>query len=178
MAAMIGGDESSVRTLASECDVDVANLNSPGQIVISGETAKVATAVGMAKEHGIRVAKMLNVAGAYHSRLMNSAFIKLGAELEATKIETPRFPVLCNTDARPVRKATEIRESLKDQVTGTVRWTETIECLVDEERCELFIELGPGGVLAGLLNRIRKGTPCVSISDCASLEAALLMIRG
>jgi [acyl-carrier-protein] S-malonyltransferase len=178
MAAMIGGDESAVRALASECDVDVANLNSPGQIVISGETAKVAAAVGVAKEHGIRLAKMLNVAGAYHSRLMNSAFVKLGAELLTTHIEAPRFPVICNTDARPVRVANEIRESLKDQVTGTVRWTETIEYLVDEQRCDLFIELGPGGVLAGLLNRIRKGTLCVSISDCASLAAALPGIRG
>ena len=178
MAAMIGGDESAVRALASEYDVDVANLNSPGQIVISGETAKVAAAVGMAKEHGIRVAKMLNVAGAYHSRLMNSAFIKLGAELETTPIAPPRFTVVCNTDACPVRAAEEIRESLQDQVTGSVRWTETIECLVDDERCDLFIELGPGGVLAGLLNRIRKGTPCVSISDRASIEAALPVIRG
>jgi [acyl-carrier-protein] S-malonyltransferase len=178
MAAMIGGDESAVRALASEYDVDVANLNSPGQIVISGETAKVAAAVGMAKEHGIRVAKMLNVAGAYHSRMMNSAFIKLGDELETTRIEPPRFTVICNTDACPVRGAAEIRESLKDQVTGTVRWTETIECLVDEQRCDLFLELGPGGVLAGLLNRIRKGTPCVSVSDCASIEAAVVAIHG
>ena len=178
MAAMIGGDESAVRALASEYDVDVANLNSPGQIVISGETAKVAAAVGMAKEHGIRVAKMLNVAGAYHSRMMNSAFIKLGDELETTRIEPPRFTVICNTDACPVRGAAEIRESLKDQVTGTVRWTETIECLVDEQRCDLFLELGPGGVLAGLLNRIRKGTPCVSVRDCASIEAAVVAIHG
>src|SRR5436190_9863900 len=75
MAAMIGGDESAVRALAAETDVDVANLNSPGQIVISGESAKVALAVSLAKEHGIRMAKTLNVAGAYHSRLMNSAFL-------------------------------------------------------------------------------------------------------
>jgi [acyl-carrier-protein] S-malonyltransferase len=178
MAAMIGGDESAVRALASECDVDVANLNSPGQIVISGETAKVAAAVGMAKEHGVRVAKMLNVAGAYHSRMMNSAFVKLGAELETTPIASPRFTVICNTDACPVRAAAEIRESLKDQVTGTVRWTETIECLVDELSCDLFIEVGPSGVLAGLLNRIRKGTPCVSVSDCASIEAAVAAVRS
>ena len=178
MAAMIGGDESAVRALAAECDVDVANLNSPGQIVLSGEAAKIATAVGLAKEHGIRLARTLNVAGAYHSRLMNSAFIKLGDELQATPIQPPRFPVICNTDALPVREPEQIRESLKDQVTGTVCWTETIEFLVDEESCELFLELGPGGVLAGLLNRIRKGTPCVSIADCASLEAALPAIRG
>lgn len=173
MAAMIGGDESAVRTLAAECDVDVANLNSPGQIVISGESSKVALAVSLAKEHGIRMAKTLNVAGAYHSRLMNSAFLLLGDALQATALHLPSFPVICNVDARPVREAEEIRESLQDQVTGTVRWTETIEYLVDEEKCDLFIELGPGGVLAGLLNRTRKGSACVSITDCASLADAV-----
>ncbi|HEX8311789.1 MAG TPA: ACP S-malonyltransferase [Chthoniobacteraceae bacterium] len=178
MAAMIGADESAVRALASETDVDVANLNSPGQIVISGESSKVALAVSLAKEHGIRMAKTLNVAGAYHSRLMNSAFLKLGEELERTALATPRFPVICNTDAEPVRDSDEIRSSLQDQVTGTVRWSESLEYLVDEEKCDLFIELGPGGVLAGLLNRTRKGTPCVSISDCESLQAALATIRG
>lgn len=178
MAAMIGGDESAVRALASECDVDVANLNSPGQIVLSGEAAKIATAVGLAKEHGIRIAKTLNVAGAYHSRLMNTAFVKLGDELQVTTLQPPRFQVVCNTDAQPVREPELIRDSLKDQVTGTVCWTESIEYLVDEERCELFLELGPGGVLAGLLNRIRKGTPCLSISDAASLETALVALRG
>jgi [acyl-carrier-protein] S-malonyltransferase len=178
MAAMIGGDESGVRALAAECDVDVANLNSPGQIVLSGESSKIALAVSLAKEHGIRLAKTLNVAGAYHSRLMNSAFVLLGEELQKTPLHAPQFPVICNTDARPVREPEEIRESLQDQVTGTVCWTETIEHLVDEQRCELFIELGPGGVLAGLLNRTRKGTPCVSITDAASLEAALPIITA
>lgn len=178
MAAMIGADENTVRALASETDVDVANLNSPGQIVVSGESAKIALAVSLAKEHGIRLAKTLNVAGAYHSRLMNSAFLKLGEELQKTPLQTPRFPVICNVDATPVREAEEIRSSLQDQVTGTVRWTESIEYLVDEEKCELFLELGPGGVLAGLLNRIRKGTPCLSISDVPSLEAALATLRS
>jgi len=92
MAAMIGADESTVRALAAETDVDVANLNSPGQIVISGESSKVALAVSLAKEHGIRMAKTLNVAGAYHSRLMNSAFLRLGEELQRTALATPRFP--------------------------------------------------------------------------------------
>ncbi len=178
MAAMIGADESAVRTLASECDVDVANLNSPGQIVISGETARVSLAVSLAKEHGIRMAKMLNVAGAYHSRLMNSAFVKLGDVLQATPMREPSFPVICNVEARPVREPEEIRQSLQDQVTGTVRWTETIEYLVDEEQCDLFLELGPGGVLAGLLNRTRKGTPCLSITDAASIDAAASAMYG
>jgi [acyl-carrier-protein] S-malonyltransferase len=178
MAAMIGGDESAVRALAAECDVDVANQNSPGQIVISGESSKVALAVSLAKEHGIRMAKTLNVAGAYHSRLMNSAFEKLGEELAKVQFQTPKFPVICNVDACPVSEPDQIRQSLQDQVTSTVCWTETQELLVDEKKCDLFIELGPGGVLAGLLNRTRKGMPCVSIDSVASLEAALPTIRG
>ena len=178
MAAMIGGDESAVRALAAECDVDVANFNSPGQIVISGESSKIALAVSLAKEHGIRMAKTLNVAGAYHSRLMNSAFEKLGEELDKVNFNSPAFPVICNVDACRVNEPDQIRQSLQDQVTGTVCWTETQELLVDEEKCDLFIELGPGGVLAGLLNRTRKGTTCLSISDAASLEAALPTIRG
>jgi len=178
MAAMIGADESTVRGLAAETDVDVANLNSPGQVVISGECSKVALAVSLAKEHGIRMAKTLNVAGAYHSRLMNSAYLKLGGELQKTMLTTPRFPVICNVDAVPVSEPAQIRESLQDQVTGTVRWSESIEYLVDEAGCELFLELGPGGILAGLLNRIRKGTPCHSITDCASLDVALASLRG
>jgi [acyl-carrier-protein] S-malonyltransferase len=178
MAAMIGADESTVRALAAETDVDVANLNSPGQIVISGESSKIALAVSLAKEHGIRLAKTLKVAGAYHSRLMNSAFLKLGEELQKTPLAAPKFPVICNVDAAPVREEQEIRESLQDQVTGTVRWTETIEYLVDDEKCDLFLELGPGGVLAGLLNRTRKGTPCLSITDVPSLDTALATLRG
>jgi [acyl-carrier-protein] S-malonyltransferase len=178
MAAMIGGDESAVRALAAETDVDVANLNSPGQIVISGESSKIARAVSRAKEHGIRLAKTLNVAGAYHSRLMDSAYLKLGEELQKTAFSTPRFPVICNVDAIPVRTPEEIRESLQDQVTGTVNWTQSIEYLIDQAGCEIFLELGPGGVLAGLVNRIRKGTPCLSIADCASLDAALAALRA
>jgi [acyl-carrier-protein] S-malonyltransferase len=178
MAAMIGGAEEAVRALAAETDVDVANLNSPGQVVISGETAGVTLAVSLAKERGIRIAKLLNVAGAYHSRLMNSAFVRLGKELAALDIQTPRFPVICNTDAAPVSTAEEIRFSLEDQVTGTVRWSDSVEYLIDREQCDLFIELGPGGVLAGLLQRTRKGTPCVSISDCESLAAGVAEMRA
>ena len=178
MAAMIGADESTVRALAAETDVDVANLNSPGQIVVSGESSKIALAVSLAKEHGIRLAKTLNVAGAYHSRLMNSVFLKLGEELQKTSLATPRFPVICNVDANPVRDEEEIRSSLQDQVTGTVRWTETIEYLVDDEKCDLFLELGPGGVLAGLLNRTRKGTACISITDVSTLDAAIATLRS
>lgn len=177
MAAMIGSDENDVRNLAAEADVDIANLNSPGQVVISGETTKVSFAASMAKEYGIPKAILLNVAGAYHSRLMNSAYLQLGEVLHRTIIQHPEFDVLCNVDAIAVRDPAVIRKALQDQVTGTVRWADTMARLVDEYRIEQFIELGPGGVLAGLLNRTRKGTPIVSISDLNSLREALAILR-
>ena len=178
MAAMIGADENAVRDLASETDVDVANLNSPGQVVISGESSKVALAVSLAKEHNIRRATMLNVAGAYHSRLMQAAYEKLGEVLKTTSLNEPGVPVICNVDAQPVKTADDIRRSLQEQVTGTVRWTECIEHLIDHEKCDLFIELGPGAVLAGLLGRIRKGTPVISITDLATLDAAVAQLKA
>jgi [acyl-carrier-protein] S-malonyltransferase len=101
----------------------------------------------------------------------------LGDVLQGITFQTPAFPVICNVDACKVSEADEIRQSLQDQVTGTVCWTETQELLVDDLNCELFIELGPGGILGGLLNRTRKGMACVSISDCGTLETALPAIR-
>jgi len=178
MAAMIGAEENVVRDLAAQTDVDVANLNSPGQVVISGEATKVALAVSLAREAGIRRAATLNVAGAYHSRLMKSAYEKLAAVLEQTPVGIPRFPVICNVDALPVSEPARIRESLREQVTGTVRWTESVEHLIDHEKVDLFIELGPGKVIAGLVGRIRKGFPILSIADVPSLKAAVAQLKS
>jgi [acyl-carrier-protein] S-malonyltransferase len=176
MAAMIGADENAVRALAADTDVDVANLNAPGQIVISGESAKVEMAVSLAKEHGIRRATLLNVAGAYHSRLMNSAYEQLGQPLLDATLQTPRFPVMSNVTGGPVDTLPEIRAALQDQVTSTVRWTECMENLL-ERGCDLFIELGPGEVLAGLLRRTRKDANVVSVSDPASVHACVEKLR-
>lgn len=170
MAAMIGADENTVRQLAADEDVDVANINSPGQIVISGELAKVEGAVALAKEYGIRRATMLNVAGAYHSRLMQSAYEKLGAALLEVQMQVPQFPVISNVTGREVETLPEIRQTLQDQVTSTVRWVDCMERLVDFG-CDLFIELGPGGVLAGLLKRTRKDVEVVSVGDVATVRA-------
>jgi len=178
MAAMIGADENTVRDLASQTDVDVANLNCPGQVVISGEATKISLAISLAREAGIRRATPLNVAGAYHSRLMKSAYEKLAEVLERTAIGVPRFPVICNVDALPVTDAARIRETLREQVTGTVRWTESIEHLIDHEKVDLFVELGPTKVLAGLVGRIRKDFPVLSIGDVPSLKAAVETIKG
>src|SRR3954451_2956597 len=109
MAAMIGADEGAVRQLAAGCDVDVANINSPGQIVISGEAAKVELAVSLAREHGIRRATLLKVAGAYHSRLMNTAYVNLGEELLNTEMQLPSFPVASNVTGQVLDTLPEIR---------------------------------------------------------------------
>jgi [acyl-carrier-protein] S-malonyltransferase len=173
MAAIIGGEEKQVRKLAAAADVDVANLNSPGQIVLSGEASKIAQAVSLAKEYGARKAVELQVAGAFHSRLMTSAYVKLQKVLAETSIKSPEVPVVCNVNAQTVSEPDEIRRTLAEQVTGSVRWTESVNYLLDQLHCTQFVELGPGGVLAGLVGRIRKGTPVISVANVASLTGAL-----
>jgi [acyl-carrier-protein] S-malonyltransferase len=169
MAAMIGGLENEVRQLAADEDVDVANINAPGQIVVSGELAKVEAAIGVAKEYGIRRATLLNVGGAYHSRLMQSAYKKLGAELLNMEMLLPKFPVISNVTGEEAKTLPEIRRTLHDQVTATVRWVDCMETLLEECGCDFFIELGPGNVLAGLLRRISKGVEVISVGDAESV---------
>jgi len=169
MAAMIGGLENDVRRLAADEDVDIANINAPNQIVISGELTNVETAVGVAKEYGIGRAMMLNVAGAYHSRLMESAYVKLEKVLVDVPMQSPRFPVISNVTGEEVKTLEEIRETLRDQVMGTVRWTDCMQRLIDLG-CDFFIELGPGNVLAGLLKRTYRGTEVVSVGDTNSVR--------
>ena len=178
MAAFVGGEETAVREVAQETDVDVANLNSPGQIVLSGATDNIQAAIGLAKEKGIRRAVPLNVAGAFHSRLMASARTQLIPILETAAIRNPGPIVVANVTAAPVKEPTEIRRTLADQVTGSVRWVETITYLLDQAGCDLLIELGPGQVLAGLVTRIRKGTEVISIENLATLRNALPLIRA
>lgn len=172
MAAMIGGSDEDVARLAKDCDVDVANLNCPGQTVLSGSEDGIDEAVSKAKEYGLRMGKKLQVAGAYHSRLMAGAQEKLGEALAATEFTTPKIPVVSNFLAKPAEGPDAIRASLKDQVTGSVRWIESIR-LLREQGHDLFIELGPGQVLAGFMARIDKEARVISIEDAESLEAAV-----
>ncbi|QIF01051.1 ACP S-malonyltransferase [Roseimicrobium sp. ORNL1] len=172
MAALIGGEESAVRDLAAECNVDVANLNAPGQIVLSGSVEGIKQAVAKAKEKGIRKAVELTVAGAYHSRLMRSAQDKLAAVLKTTPVQMPNVPVVSNYEADVVTSDIVIKSTLERQVTGSVRWSESMQLLLKDGN-DLFLELGPGGVLAGLMGRIQKGTKVLTIEDVASLDAAV-----
>ncbi|HSP42378.1 MAG TPA: ACP S-malonyltransferase [Luteolibacter sp.] len=172
MAALIGGEEDQVRALAAEADVDVANYNAPGQIVLSGTVAGIDAAVAKAKDFGIRRAIKLNVAGAYHSRLMQSAQDKLAAELAALDFATPSIPVICNYAATPVSEAAEIRTMLEQQVTGSVRWTASIQQLIAMGH-RRFLELGPGKVIAGLIGKIDKDLEVLSVEDLPGLDAAV-----
>src|SRR5437773_12463440 len=177
IAAMTVAEESAMRPLAADADVDVANINAPGQIVISGEKAKVEIAIGLAKEHGIPRAMLLNVAGAYHSRLMESAYQELGSVLLHVPVQPPRFPVISNVTGAEVKTPIEIRRTLQDQVTGTVRWLDCME-RPSGLGCEFFIELGPSGVLTTLLRRTRKGMNVVSVSDADSVRSCAERLLG
>jgi [acyl-carrier-protein] S-malonyltransferase len=176
MAALIGGQENDVRRLAADEDVDIANINAPGQIVISGELAKVETAIGVAKEHGIRRATLLNVAGAYHSRLMESAYLKLGEVLAEVQMQLPLFAVVSNVTGEEVNTLPEIRQTLQEQVTATVRWVDCLRCMLGRG-CELFIELGPGTVLASLLQRTSKEAKVFSIHSAESAHHCATEMR-
>lgn len=172
MAAMIGGTPEAVTALAAEADVDVANFNAPGQIVVSGSEEGVDKAVAGAKPAGIKIAKKLKVAGAYHSRLMQSAQDKLAGVLHATNLAEPSIPVASNFKGGIVGGADEIRETLEKQVTGSVRWVECIEALIEQGHTT-FIELGPGKLIAGMMKRINKDATVISIEDIESLDAAV-----
>ena len=178
MAAIIGGEEDRVRELAAAADVDVANINAPGQIVLSGEASKIVMAVSLAKEYSARKAVELTVAGAFHSRLMEPAYQSLSIALAETQMLAPRVPVVCNVDAIEVRDPQTIRRTLADQVTGSVCWSQSVEYLIDRLHIEQFIELGPGGVIAGLVGRIRKGTPITSVSNVATLEEVVAFLSA
>jgi [acyl-carrier-protein] S-malonyltransferase len=177
MLAMIGGEESAIRELALECDVDVANLNAPGQIVLSGSVEGLEMAAAKSKDKGIKRAIPLPVAGAYHSRLMKSAQDKLALALEAATIVSPAVPVVCNFEARPVIRPEEIRTTLISQVTGSVRWVESMQHLIAEGHT-LFIELGPDATLAGLMGKIDRRVKVISIKDTDTLNAAVAELQG
>jgi [acyl-carrier-protein] S-malonyltransferase len=153
MAALIGGDRAAAEKLAKDCDIDLANLNCPGQIVISGEVEKVTQAAGMAKERGFKTAVMLKVAGAYHSRLMAGASAAYADVLKNADFKTPRFPVFTNTTGREVHAPEEIKAALVKQIVSPVLWE-------DCQRAALalgvkdYYECGPGAVLAGFAKRI------------------------
>lgn len=176
MASILGLDEGPLGEACAEAsDVGVvvmANFNAPGQIAIAGSKPAVAKACEIAKAKGAKRCIELSVAGAFHSPLMEPARERLAAEIAAVKFSAPRIPVVANVTAKPVSSADEARSLLVKQLTAPVRWADSMQSLVDGGYTA-FYELGPGEVLAGLLKRVAKDQPKVSIGTAAQIGAFL-----
>jgi len=160
MAAIIGMTDEDVismcNTISSDESVVVAaNFNCPGQVVISGDINAVHEAMGKAHDLGARMAKELNVSGAFHSPLMDPAKKRLSAALDTIEINTATMPVYANVTAQPTTKADELRSNLKNQLDCPVKWHETIDNMKSAGATEMM-EVGPGRVLQGLTRRIDK----------------------
>ncbi|WP_138429412.1 ACP S-malonyltransferase [Fodinibius saliphilus] len=158
MAAVIGMDDDIVERICAEAteqtgkEVVAANYNCPGQLVISGDADAIQKAVDLLKEEGCRLAKVLEVSGAFHSSLMQPAFDGLQRSLEDLDISEPECPIYSNYTAEPTTDPEEIRSNLLNQLLNPVRWTQTLENM-NKNGAESFIEVGPGKVLQGLVKR-------------------------
>ncbi|TSA41847.1 MAG: [acyl-carrier-protein] S-malonyltransferase [Verrucomicrobiales bacterium] len=172
MAAVIGLDEAPTREVCAAAGVVLANLNCPGQLVISGEADKIGKACELAKTKGAKRAIPLTVAGAYHSPLMASAQPKLQVELAKAKLSVPSVLVVSNVTAQPHASPDQISARLVEQVTSSVRWEESMRYLLAQGYTR-FIELGPGAALSGFMKRISKEVQMLNVSDAASLEATV-----
>jgi [acyl-carrier-protein] S-malonyltransferase len=177
MAAVLGLDREKLAHVCQEADVEMANLNCPGQIVISGELDKVNRACELAKAAGAKRAVPLSVAGAYHSRLMACAQPNVRAMLDAVPMNPPRVTVISNVSARPHTDPAEIKAKLVEQVVSSVRWEDSIRYLIDDGFTR-FIELGPGAVLSGFVKRIDKGVQTYTVADVPSLEATVAALHA
>ncbi len=173
MAAILGLDVNVLDQICREAAqgevVSPANLNSPGQVVIAGSASAVARAVELAKGRGAKRAMMLNVSAPFHCALMKPAQDRLGVDLDATHMEDLQVPLVNNVNAQAVRFASLLREGLKQQVTSPVRWDESIRRL-RQEGVEIFVEVGPGKVLSGLVRQIDRTAECLRVEDSATLS--------
>lgn len=170
MAAVIGVERDVIAEFCKEMDVEMANLNCPGQIVISGESAKIEAAVAAGKERGFRRVMPLDVAGAYHSRLMMPARDGFAEFLAGAEFKAPQVTVFTNTTGKEVSEPSDLREALVKQVVSSVLWE---DCLVNAEASgvDLFWELGVGGVLKGQVKRTNRAWANAAFETIADLEA-------
>lgn len=175
MCAVIGLDADAIEEVCAQVRstgevVVVANLNAPGQVVISGSRAGVDAARALATERGARRAIELNVSGAFHSPLMAEAARSFEPVLEALPLRDPAVPVVCNVDAAPARSAAELRDRLRRQLTSAVRWVDTVHQLTALGATTL-LEVGPGNVLTGLARRIAPGVEARAVNSAAAARA-------
>ena len=169
MAAVIGEERGKVNELCQEFGVEAANFNAPGQIIISGEKAKIDQAVAAAKERGMKKVIPLNVAGAYHSRLMEPARAAFAAFLEGVTFASPKFAVFTNTTGQLINDPVAIKAALAKQVVSSVLWEDCMRNAAAAGATE-FWELGPGAVLAGLARRTDKTWSVKSFSEYSDLS--------
>lgn len=165
MASFIGGEFSELEQICADFDIEIANLNCPGQTVVSGERTRVEAAVEVGKDRGFKLVKLLKVGGAYHSRLMETARERFAGVLEATGIGEPRFPVYANVTGARIEEPGLVRELLEAQIVGSVRFESCLRAMAAEQGLSDFIECGPGKVLAGLCRRTEKGLAVRSYAE-------------
>lgn len=170
MAAVVGEEKARVLELCAEFGIEAANFNAPGQIILSGEKARIDTAVAACKERGWKRVIPLNVAGAYHSRLMEPARVQFAAFLESVPFARPTCTVFSNTTGAAISEPTDLRAALARQVVSSVRWEDCMRACAAAGATE-FWELGPGGVLAGLARRTDKAWTVRSFSEFSDLAA-------
>jgi [acyl-carrier-protein] S-malonyltransferase len=181
MAALLGVDLATAEQVCAEAAqgevVGVANINSPGQIVIAGHRGAVERAVAGAAERGGRKSVMLPVSAPFHCALMKPAADRLAVELERVAVAAPRIPIVRNVDGGVTTTADEVKPFLVQQVASPVRWTDCAERL-RREGATVFLEVGPGRVLTGLLKRTLEGVRGHAVEDPASLEKAVAVVSG
>jgi [acyl-carrier-protein] S-malonyltransferase len=173
MAAIVGMNIDAVTTLCADAAqgevCEPANINSPDQIVISGNLGAIERAVKLAEERGAKRAKMLQVSAPFHCSLMKPAQERLAADLNALNFSAPQIPVIANVYAKPVEDVVSAREALIRQVTGSVKWNESIQLLI-ARGVQTFVEVGPGKVLSGLMRQIDRTKKALNVEDEASLQ--------
>lgn len=170
MAAILGLDEVSVEQVCQETGAEIANLNSPGQIVVSGTREAMVRAMDLARAMGARRAMPLNVSGAFHSQLMQPAAEGMTNVLSEMEFRHPSTPVVVNSTAQPATTADEVKEELMRQLCHCVQWQRSVEYMVDAGVCT-FIEIGPGQVLSGLIKRISDESQILNVEDASSIRA-------
>jgi len=181
MAAILGMELAKVDAVcrdAAQGEVcSPANINSPDQIVISGDTTAVERGAKLADERGAKRAKLLPVSAPFHCSLMQPAQDRLEEDLNILKMQKPVYPVACNVEASLVRDELRARATLVSQVTGSVKWEQCMRLLIGEG-VQTFVEIGPGKVLCGLMRQIDRSRTCLNVGDEASLTKALEQFAG
>ncbi|MFW6264600.1 MAG: ACP S-malonyltransferase [Bacillota bacterium] len=174
MAAIIGLDDEKILFICQKVEgiCEIANYNSPGQVVISGEKDAIKHACELAEEGGAKKAVELQVSGPFHSSLMKKAEDEFAQYIAYISLNKPKYPIIDNIKADFVNEPAEIKELLIKQLSGSVRWVESIQLMI-ENGVDTFIEIGPGRVLKGLMRRIDRSVKAYNIEDMKSLEKTL-----